>query len=501
MPAAFFLIFPVLTPFSMGRMSGFPVSTAREVHLAAMACMAGAMLVMPGFLVAQEGEGTRLQMEYSLAATVSLPGVAAGAGVGSPTTLTQLAGLALTAQPTLQFAGAQLRVNSERLEQARGGLRPNLSGSLGYRREFADSGGSVSSRSASGGLSVSIPLLRRQADASVGQAEFTQTSSRFALEEARQDVLSRVLDAYLGAAQAEDDLSLLQQERAVLLDQRRINERRMDGGVGTRVEVMETSARTESILAQIENTRTLYASQLAELRRLSASPVDSLPRLRDRLPPLLVPANVADAVLEARGRSSTIARLEATLAAARAGIEVQRSAYTPTVDLVGNLDRSRFAFDGGATMLPSTALGVQVQIPLYTGGILGARTREAQAQAEAAQAQLEDATRVLETELRKAYFELHSITEQWRIQTGVLSTANDALEATRKAFDAGARSNIDLLNSQQLTFNTRRELTRVRTAMLATQIRIMSLASGLSLQSLARLEAAFDPMDATRRLQ
>jgi len=484
-------------------MSRFPVPTAKVVSIAATSCMVWVTLVTSWSMAAEGDGGMRLQIDGTLAAVApaELPGAPAAApvrtGGGGPARLTQLATLALTAQPALLFADAQLRANSERLEQARGGLRPNLSGSLGHRREFADSGGSVSSRSTSGGLLLSIPLLRRQADASVGQAEFSETSSRFAVEEVRQDVLFRVLEAYLGAAQADEDLNLLQQERAVLLDQRRINERRMDGGVGTRVEVMETSVRTESILAQIEATRSLYDSQLAELRRLSASQVDSVPRMRDRLPPMFVPLNPAEAVLEARSRSSTIARLEATLAAARAGIEVQRSAYTPTVDLVGNVNRSHFAFDGGSTVLPSTAVGVQVQIPLFTGGIVSARTREAQALAEAAQAQLEDAVRVIETELRKAYLDLHSVIEQWRIRAGVLDTANAALEATRKAFDAGARSNIDLLNSQQLTFSTRRELARVRVAVLAAQVRILSLASGLSLQSLARLETAFDPMDPT----
>lgn len=491
----------------MGRLSLYPFPSAKGMHFTATTCMVWAVLAGISSPAAQEQGGAQLQMGVTVGAmaAVDVPVSAASAAEpgrsssGRPATLAQLAALALTAQPAVLFADAQLRASSERLEQARGGLRPNLSGSLGHRREFADGGGSVSSRSTSGGLLLSIPVLRRQADASVGQAEFSENSSRFAVEEARQEILFRVLDAYLGATQADEELSLLQNERAVLLDQRRINERRMQGGVGTRVEVMETSARSESTLAQIESARSLYASQLAELSRLSASPVASVLRLRDQLPPMFVPLNVAEAVQLARRQSSAIARLESQLAAARAGIEVQRSAQTPTVDLVGNLDRTRFAFDAGSTFLPSTAVGVQVQIPLYTGGIVGARTREAQAQAEAAQAQLEDAVRVLETEMRKAYLDLQSVTGQWRIQVGVLATANAALEATRKAFDAGARSNIDLLNSQQLTFNTRRELARARAAVLAAQVRILSLGSGLNLPMLARLETAFDQAEATRR--
>jgi outer membrane protein len=142
--------------------------------------------------------------------------------------------------------------------------------------------------------------------------------------------------------------------------------------------------------------------------------------------------------------------------------------------------------------VPSTGIGVQLAVPLATGGVGQARIREADALADAARAQLDDATRVLQTELEKGYLDLRRTLEQWRIQTGVLATANASLAATRKAFDAGARSNIDLLNSQQLTFSTRRDLLATRIAVLSAQLRILSLVGDLDIGSLARLEAAFE---------
>ena len=480
----------------------FRIPIDKEVHAAVAVGMLAAMTGISFAIDAMGAHGEesgasslQLQMGVTLSAAPAETDRAATSPAqrgSGPAGLVQLASLALAAQPAIQFADARFRADSERLEQARGARRANVSGTLGYRREFADSGGTTPFRSASGGLLLSIPVYRAQVDAGIGQAQSQEDSSRSAVEEARQNILFGVLDAYLSAAQADEESSLLEEERNVLLGQRRINERRMEGGVGTRVEVMETSARTEAILASMEATRSLYRSQLAELQRLSSFKVDRVARVQNRLPPLIVPMNVADAVAVAREKSSVLARLGAALAAAKAGVEVQRAALTPTVDLVGNLDRSRFAFDGGTTLLPSAALGLQVAIPLYTGGIASARIREAQAFAEGAQAQLEDAIRSLETELGKAYLDLQRATEQWRIQVNVLATANAALEATRKAFDAGARSNIDLLNSQQLTFSTRREVLRARVGVLVAQVRILSLSSSLNLQALAHLETAFD---------
>ena len=74
----------------------------------------------------------------------------------------------------------------------------------------------------------------------------------------------------------------------------------------------------------------------------------------------------------------------------------------------------------------------------------------------------------------------------------MLATANESREATRKAFDAGARTNIDLLNSQQLTFSTRRELLRARAGVLGAQVRILTLSSMLDMGALALLASAFE---------
>lgn len=438
-------------------------------------------------------DGIRLRWENSLAAVANSPiSVPAAGSTIAKADLARLAELALVAQPAILIANARARADSERLEQARGGLRPNLSGSLGHGREFANSGLTVPFSSVNGGVLLSVPLFNPQADASIGQARFQEISSRSALAEAEQDILFRIVDAFIAAAQADEESGLLDLERAVLLDQRSLNQRRMDGGVGTRVELIETSARAAGILAQMETVRNVYRSQLAELGRLSGVTVEGVTRIRNRLPPLVVPERAEDAFAVAREKSSALTRLDASLSAAKAGIEVQRAALEPTVSLVGNLDRTRVSSAGATNFIPSAGLGVQVAIPIYTGGIVASRIRETQALADGAQAQFDDAASVIETELRKAYLDLRRTTEQWRIQVGVLATANESLEATRKAFDAGARTNIDLLNSQQLTFSIRRELLRARAGMVAAQIRILALSGTLNIPALARLGAAFE---------
>lgn len=467
-----------------------PRAEWRHPGLAMFAALAVA-LPLPLSVRAEAGTGMPLRMTTALAATETQPSRASRTTTSGMFSLTRIGELALAGQPALIAADARARADGQRLEQALGGLRPSLGGVLGYRREFADSGGTLPFNSLSGGLRLSIPLYRPQADAGIDQAQLQHSSSREAQAEARQDVLLRTIEAFLGSAQAEEEADLLNLERSVLRTQLNLNQRRMEGGVGTVVDVMETSSRSESLLSQIEGAQALRRAQLAELGRLAWTSVERVTRVRNGLPPLVVPQDVAAAVTLAYDRNPTLARLTATLGATKAGISVQRAALSPTVDLVSNVDRSRLG-GGLSGTVPSTGVGVQLSIPLATGGIGEARVREASALSDAAQAQLDDAGRVLETELRKAYLDLQRSVEQWRIQSGVLATANATLAATRKAFDAGVRTNIDLLNSQQLSFSTQRELLRARIGVLAAQSRIAALMGDLNPAFLARIESAFE---------
>lgn len=472
-----------------------PHPARRPLSLLMVAALFAAT-ALPMLAQAEPEAGIPLRMTTELAAADTQASRAPRSPSTAVVSLTQMGEMALAAQPALIAADARTRAEEQRLEQARGGLRPSLGGVLGYRRELANIGGTLPFTSTSGGLRLSIPLYRPQADAGIDQAQFQQSSSREAEAEGRQDILLRTIDAFLGSAQADEETDLLNQERSVLLTQRTLNQRRMEGGVGTVVEVMETSSRSESLLSQIEGAQALYRTQLAELGRLAWTSVEKVTRVRNSLPPLVIPHDVINAVTLAYEKNPTLARLTATLGATRAGITVQRAALNPTVDLVGNVDRSRLS-GGLSGTIPSTGIGVQLAIPFYTGGAGEARVREASALSEVAQAQLDDAGRVLETELRKAYLDLRRAIEQWRIQNGVLATANATLAATRKAFDAGVRTNIDLLNSQQLSFSTQRELLRARIAVLAAQSRIAALIGDLSPAFLARIEPAFETATST----
>jgi outer membrane protein TolC len=372
-------------------------------------------------------EGLRLQVSASLAAAIR-PTLE-----GAPF-LSQLATRAIEFQPAIGAADATRRADAERVEQARGALRPQLTGLMGVQREFADAGSVQPFTGVNAGLRLAFPLYRPQAGAAIGQAESQLRSSEFARAESQREVLARVVDAYLLAALAEEEGELLQSERVLLLRQKVINERRVSGGVGTRVEVMEAEARAESVQAQALGSGGALRQQLVDLERLAAMPVTRVRRIRAGEPPQLVPADPDQAVATARERNATLARLAAAYDAARGNIDVQRAGSSPTVDLFGNYDQGRNYFNQGSQAVPSALFGVQVAVPISSGGVIESRVREALARADRAEAELRDADLSLRGDMRRAYIDLDRARAQWNAQRVVLDTARQTLEATTKAF-------------------------------------------------------------------
>jgi outer membrane protein TolC len=261
----------------------------------------------------------------------------------------------------------------------------------------------------------------------------------------------------------------------------------MQGGAGTLVEVLETAARADLLAGQVQGAEGAEKVLLAELSRLSVMPVAAVRTMKDE-PPLLVVPNAAQAAIDgARGASATLLRLRKALESARANVTAQQSAHAPNVDLVANLDRSHFQSSGTSSQSPSAGLGVRMSVPLYSGGITRSRVNEARAQVERAQAELDDAENTLRSEILKAYADLQRAQSQLAANVAALAISQSALDATIKAFNAGVRSNIDVLNAQQQTFTTRREAARARVAIQLAQTRILSLTGTLNLDSIASL--------------
>lgn len=416
---------------------------------------------------------------------------ASAAATGRRESLVVLATEAAQSLPVIRSAAARTRVDQERVAQARAPLRPSVAGSANYRQELENSGSTVPFRSYSGGLQLTVPLYRPQLSAGVDTAQLQFESTSTAQFETVRDLLAALAAAYVNAAQLEAETESLAAERDGLLVQRDLNQKRMNGGVGTLVEVLETAARAELIQGQVRGAEGAEQLQLAEVSRLAGKVVQRVKRLAsDDAPPLAVPGTAQSALALARQDNATLRRLRLAADSARANVRAQQGASSPSVDLVGSLDRTRLEASGAQSQIPSALLGLRMTIPLVDGGLISARVSEARAALDRTEADFQDAEMTLAADVSKGYADLGRALAQLQANRAALAISATSLKATVKAFQAGVRGNIDVLNAQQQTFTGQREVKRAQAALLQAQIRILSLTGLLNIEALAKLELA-----------
>ena len=120
----------------------------------------------------------------------------------------------------------------------------------------------------------------------------------------------------------------------------------------------------------------------------------------------------------------------------------------------------------------SAAIGLQLSIPIYTGGGIDARVREAAVLRDKAESDLENVRRQVEQSARQAFLGVRSGLAQVTALQAAEKSSQLALESNLLGYQVGVRINIDVLNAQQQVFNTQRDLARARYDVLLNGLRL-----------------------------
>jgi outer membrane protein len=169
-------------------------------------------------------------------------------------------------------------------------------------------------------------------------------------------------------------------------------------------------------------------------------------------------------------------------------VERQNAGHLPTLDAIASYT-DRYA-NGGVNSfgsdLKDATIGLQLQIPLYQGGAVSSRVREAVANKQKAMDDLVAARRQAELGARQAYLDLVSIVSQIKAYEQALSSSQSQLDSTMLGYEVGVRTSVDVLNAQQQFFTAKRDLLQSRYAYL---MNILSLKSAVGLLNEADVDA------------
>jgi outer membrane protein len=346
-------------------------------------------------------------------------------------------------------------------------------------------------------FSLSQPVYRPQNFAQYQQADWQVRQAEAAYGQAAQDLALRVSQAYFDVQAAQDTLALVGAQKAAISEQLAQAKRNFEVGTATITDTHEAQARYDLIVAQEIVAQNDLENKRRALQAIAGKEYVQLKPLRTDVrmsPP--EPADMQSWVEIAEKQAYPVLAQEAATEVAQIEIKRQYSAHWPTVDLVGSYGNVR---DTGSQQsaigrdITTGQIGLQFALPLYQGGGISSREREAAANYLKSRQDLENARRTAALTTRQNYLAVNNGIAQIAALEQALTSSQSALDSNRLGYEVGVRINIDVLNAQQQVFSTRRDLAVARYNVILNHLRLKAGAGTLRDEDLDAVNRALQP--------
>lgn len=319
------------------------------------------------------------------------------------------------------------------------------------------------------------PLFRQQNWMAYSASELQVASSEAQYKVAEQELVLRTAQAYFDVLIAEDGVQLAQAQKSAIVEQLAQAKRNFEVGSATITDTHEAQARYDLTGAQ----EIAAQNNLEIKRRVLQQLTNSLPGQLKRLEAELKleapqPAEMDQWIGGAQNSNPQLAIAQANAQLAEKEVERNRGGHYPTVDLVANYGKN-YATGGTFGLASDTRnsnIGVQLNMPLFQGGTVNSKWREAEANRERAQQDLESARRNVTLQTSQSYFGVVNGMAQVQALQQALVSSSSVLEATKTGQEVGVRTNLDVLNAQQQLYATRRDLYQAQYNYLISKLRL-----------------------------
>lgn len=406
--------------------------------------------------------------------------------------------------PVIAAARAAQQAGQEKLVQGRSLLLPTIN--LTANTTFNDlttrfnpsvppllTGGTDRYNSNGYGVTLVQPLFREQNWAAYSESKLQVMQSDLQLKIAEQNLIVRVAQAYFDVLIAQDSVGLVGAQMNAISEQRAQAKRNFEVGSATITDTLEAQARYDQTGAQdIAAKNNLEVKRGALQQLINSVPGELDPLGKEFKPEVPQPAGMKKWMDEAQLSNLQLVIAQASAEIADKEVARNRGGNYPTVDLVANYSKNNA--NGGSfgigTDTASKSIGVQLNMPLFAGGAVNSKWREAEANRERARQELENARRNAEQQTRQAYLGVVSGIAQVQALKQALTSSQNLLDATKLGQQVGVRTNLDVLNAQQQLFSTRRDLYQAQYDYLMSELRLKQAVGTLNVADLDKVNQA-----------
>lgn len=319
--------------------------------------------------------------------------------------------------------------------------------------------------------------------------QLSQSQNRIAQAESEHQIelhnlIVRTTETYFNILAAQDNLDFTKSEKKAIERQLEQAQQRFDVGLIAITDVYEAQAGYDQAVAnQIEAENLLFDSKEALIEIIGENEINLLPLARDipLSPP--VPNDLSAWTANAKTNNLNIVAALNQAEVNRKNISIQQSGHLPTLDIVANYNvqdvNSTFGLRGD-----TQSVGLQLNIPLFQGGLISSRAKQAQFDYQIARENLLSVKRSVKRQVRNSFRDVTSTLSRTHALKAAVISANSAVEASEAGFEVGSRTMVDVLSEQRNLYRAKRDYSRSRYDYLINSIKLKQAASSLSEQDL-----------------
>ncbi len=348
-------------------------------------------------------------------------------------------------------------------------------------------------------ITMRMPLYNPDATQRLRQAGSQVESAQATFLSRKAQLVDRLATAYLQMMLAEDTFLATHIQVHSVVTQRNLMRRKFEQGEGTITEVAEARANLSINMAQWAEARDQLAITRQALKLITGQSVDSIARLDEIFsPPSLVPAALETWQVMAAQNNQEVVAQRKNLEAAQAGVARANTGYSPRVDFVASASQSRNESVSSPNQTTTQgSIGVQLNMPLYTGGAVKATVSQALADQSKAEAELISSMRTTELEVARLFQAIQTGLTKLDAYQSSLESSRIALDGTQQGQESGLRTNTEVLEAMRKVYQARRDLAQVRYEHIVHRLRIYNMAGIAAESVVSYVDELLTPTTAT----
>ncbi len=403
-------------------------------------------------------------------------------------------------------ARADYQARREVVPQARAGLLPNLSAGANYgdTRTELDSPSTTISRS---GLvyqaNLSQPLFRADRWFQLQAAEATSEQASLELSATEQNLILQSAETYFAVLRAQDNLASTKAEEAAFKRQLDQANERFDVGLSDKTDVLEAQAGFDTARANRLLAERAVDDAFEALVALTHRDYMAVEGIVHSLPVLAPTPNDAKSWVDTAAAQNL--NLQASLyavTAAEENLRQRKAGHAPTLDAVasyqqGDNDSLGFTNSGGLPRysgdVSQRSIGLQLNIPIYSGGLTSSQVREAYQRLGQTEQLRESLRRQVVQNTRNLFRAVNTDVETVQARRQSIISNQSALEATEIGYQVGTRNIVDVLDAQRQLYSAVRNYNDARYDYILNNLRLKQAAGTLSPADLEALGSFLKP--------